>query len=510
MATTNPENHERVRNAMSMHPLDVIKSIAAAKTMKEKEDIILVEAKCNDTLRDVVWAALNTELSFHTKALEYMQPEVSLFGEVSSKSSVFNVIGMLSGLNTKGSCSAADKRRINEAYSTLDKKDRALIDMVVSRKIQCGAGLAKWRKAWGEDFLPDFPCYLSSAFDESAIIKNIFHNPDGTRVPYARSEVKSDGQRAEAKITLDGIKIHSRNGKQYIGLEKVERELTHLVWDKEAFGEEVVIDGELVVLDEDGNIIERSKGNGMISKALKGTMTKEVADRVLFIVWDIIPMKEFTGEIPLGDPRKIMWCERNEELHSTIIEYHETFEEMYGDEHIYDTIRLQKGINVKNLKEAMEHYGDMVMDGEEGTILKYIYGDWEPCPNKKRPSTQYKFKEVFEADFIITGWYKGKKGGKYENAIGGFTIESSCGMVVSNCGGGLSDDVRFHSDPDSFIGQIMNGEYNGRSKAVGRETFSLTHPRLAEFRPERTEADSLERIIEQEAAARELKACMGA
>ncbi|AUS01970.1 nucleic acid-binding, OB-fold protein [Vibrio phage 3.058.O._10N.286.46.B8] len=492
---------------MRLHPLDIIDAIADAKAMADKEAIITINAKANQVLKRVVWAALNTELSFHTKSLEYTPPATSLFGGVEHQHTVEEVIGMLLELDTKGSCNGADKSRINAAYSTLDKQDRALIDIVVSRKVQCGAGLAKWRKAWGDEFLPDFPCYLSSAFDEAAIIKNIFYDVDGKRNPHARSEVKSDGQRCMAKIMRDGIKLHSRNGKQYIGLTRLEVELALLEWDKSVYGDEVAIDGELVVLDEDGNIIERSKGNGMIGKALKGTMTKAVSDRVVFVVWDIIPMKEFTGEIPLGDPNKIMWCDRNYELTEVV----NGLWDEYEDDGLHDCpVRLQQGTNVKDIGEAMQHYGDMVMAGEEGTILKQIYADWEPCPNKKRPTSQYKFKEVFEADFIITGHYKGKKGGKYENAIGGFNIQSSCGMVVSNCGGGLSDDIRFHSNPDSFIGQIMNGEYNGRSKAEGRETFSLTHPRLSEFRPERTEADSLERIIEQEAAARDLKACMGA
>lgn len=486
--------------ALQNHPLNIIREIADAKTVKEKEELILMFAPDNDVLRQVVWAALNTELSFHVKALEYVPPTASLFSDVSKVWNVIGVISMLLVLDKKGSCNGADKTRINEAYSTLSVPDRDLIDMVVSRNIRCGAGLSKWRKAYGYEFLPDFPCYLSSAFNEQAILDNIFGNN-----AHARSEVKSDGQRCEAKLLNDGtVKLHSRNGKQYIGLTKTEQELLLLDWDEGEFGDEVVIDGELVVLDEDGNIIPRAEGNGMISKALKGTMTKAVSDRVVFVVWDIIPMKEFTGEIPMGDDRKIQWDDRNYELNGVMCEYWNKIAD-----NVEPMLRLQEGKNVKNIGEAMDHYAELVLKGEEGTILKNITSEWDPCPNKKRPNSQYKFKELHEADFIITGWYYGKKGGKYEKAIGGFHIESSCGMVKSNCGGGLSDDIRFDKNPDRFTGMVMNVEYNGRSQAEGRETFSLTHPRMSEFRPNRNEADSLERIIEQEQAARELKRCMG-
>lgn len=490
-------------NCVPAHPVNIIHAINAANTQKDKEALIVDYCTDNTLLKRAVRMALDNSLSFHTKSLDFLPPKTTLFGG-SCAASVEEVLDALLVLDNKGSCSGIDKARISEQYSTLSDLDRQLVDMVLNRKVQCGAGVAKFRKAWGEDFLPDFPCYLSHAFDEEKIMKYIFGD-----APYAFSECKTDGQRCMAKVMTDGIKLHSRNGKQYFGLHNLEKHISMLEWDKGVFGEEVVIDGELVLLDEDGNIMPRALGNGKISPALKGKVKPEVAENVLFVVWDIIPMREFTGEIPMGDDRKIMMCDRNHELSCSVDYYiNELFDLGFTLERD-ERIRMQKGREVRNIGEAMEHYAYMVAQGEEGTILKYAYGDWDPCPNKKRPLTQFKFKEEMEADFIITGWYPGDPKGKYADAIGGFHIKSSCGMVVSKCGGGISDEIRFNKDPDSFVGLVANVLYNGRSNADGRDTFSLTHPRLSEFRPNRNVADSLERIIEQENAAREMRKCMG-
>lgn len=490
-------------NCVPAHPVNIIHAINAANTQKDKEALIVDYCTDNTLLKRAVRMALDNSLSFHTKSLDFLPPKTTLFGG-SCAASVEEVLDALLELDKKGSCSGIDKARISEQYSTLSDLDRQLVDMVLNRKVQCGAGVAKFRKAWGEDFLPDFPCYLSHAFDEEKIMKYIFGD-----APYAFSECKTDGQRCMAKVMTDGIRLHSRNGKQYFGLHKLETHIGMLEWDKEVFGEEVVIDGELVLLDEDGNIMPRALGNGKISPALKGKVKPEVAENVLFVVWDIIPMKEFTGEIPMGDDRKIMMCDRNHELSCSVDYYvNELFDLGFTLERD-ERIRMQKGREVRNIGEAMEHYAEMVAQGEEGTILKYAYGDWDPCPNKKRPLTQFKFKEVFEGDFVITGWYPGDPKGKYADAIGGFYMESADGKVQFNCGGGLSDDIRFDKDPDRFTGKIGNVEYNARSQAAGRDTFSLTHPRMVEICEGKTGADTLERIIEQEEATREMKRCMG-
>lgn len=480
-----------------MHPIDIISTIANAKTAKDKAAVMRTHQH-NPTLKQAVLYALDNERSYHVKELNFYPPKVDIFSTQQKEGMLDDVFGMLDRVNAVGSCGGNDRLWLEEMYSTLNEKDRELIDMVLTRKITCGAGLTKWREIWGADFLPDFPCYLSSAFDEDAINKNIFRYG---AVPYALSDLKTDGQRCMAKKLKDGaLSLHSRNGKKYLDLNDLEFEINMLEVGHPAYKNGWVLDGELVIMDEQGNIEPRATGNGKIGKSIKGTIKRNDACSVAFIVWDLIPMDEFTGKIPLGDKRKLPYHVRRDVMHDVVRSWGD------GDN---SRIHLQESREVKDLGEAMTHYAEMIAAGEEGTILKVFDGEWEPCPNKKRPNSQFKFKEEFEAEFKIVGWYHGEKKRKYENAIGGFYIESADGKVKSKCGGGLSDEIRFDENPDRFVGMIMSGLYNARSRAEGRDTWSLTHPRLGQFRPDKDEADTLERIIEQEEATRKMRMVMG-
>jgi ATP-dependent DNA ligase len=72
-------------------------------------------------------------------------------------------------------------------------------------------------------------------------------------------------------LKLDGMRftcahgtIHSRSGKAYDGAEPLAKAFPNIPY---------VIDGELWVDDGNGKPMPRSKGNGIITKALKGTIS---------------------------------------------------------------------------------------------------------------------------------------------------------------------------------------------------------------------------------------------
>lgn len=487
-----------------MHPITIINEIASAKTTKTKEAIIVAN-KDNTKLQVAVETALNTMLTFHTKKLNFIPPKASLFSSGQAAGKKFeDFISMLHRLDAKGSCDNNDQMWLDEIYSALSDEDQQLCDMIVSRSISCGAGLSKWRIAFGEDFLPDFPCYLSSAFDEDLINKHIFKN--GTAKAF--SDIKTDGQRCEAIVTYtkDGadVRLYSRQGKKYIGLNDLEMEImlssTNLrsqLSTLEGAERGYVLDGELVVVDDNQVIEPRSTGNGKISKFIKGKGDPVVGSYITFIVWDIIPLDEFERITKPSVP----YYSRRQALHQMMHDWTGGTKE--------DTrLWLQESVLVDDIGGAIDHYAEAIKRGEEGTILKEYAGVWDPCPNKKRPTSQFKFKEVFQNEFKIVGWYYGEKGKKYANAIGGFKIESSCGKVVSNCGGGLSDEIRFDANPDGFIGCIITASFNALSEAKGRDTLSLCHPRLEEVREDKTEADSLEKIYEDIEATRQMRKLM--
>lgn len=488
-----------------MHIVDIISAIASAKTAKAKEAIIMDNAQ-NPLLRAVLHFTLDEKKTYHFKKFINVAPEVTLFKGVNDSrvEVIKSMFIMLLEFNSRGSAPAAEIVRISERYALLNIKDQEMFDMILSRKIKCGAGLSKWRLAFGESFCPAFPCYLSSAFDEDGVNKGIF----GGKAPYAFSELKSDGQRAMAIISSsEPPKIYSRKGNQYHGLVHIENLLSrfnvaHLIGgDNNMLGDmtDFVLDGELVLLDEYGDILNRQTGNGRLSKFIGGTGKDEDSSRALFVVWDLIPLDEFYGSKDYNTtPLYSRIAMRDTYINALLQNVEGTADE--------NRISIQRGRRVDGIGEAMSHYVDMVALGEEGTILKRYDAVYDPCPNELRPSTMFKFKMAVEANFKIVGFEFGKKNGKYATAIGGFLCKSADGLIKFTCGGGLTDELRF-TDGNDHVGKIINVKFNCLTKAKGKTTHSVQHPRMVSFVDDSEgSVDDYQRVLDTIAA----KVAMGA
>lgn len=477
-----------------MHPFKIIEAVREAKGTKSKLAIIEEHAD-NQELRKCVALTYDQLLSFHVSKIDVLPPPNpldALFGGVEEvqQYTLQDGLDVLMKLNAKGSANNGDKLALATVKAGLEADDAAMLDMIVSRDFKCGATINTFRKVYGDDFVPDFPCMLCSPYKADEINKHInFSN--------AYSQLKSDGARCAILCYEEGVEMRSRNGKPYHGLVKLAsaaRKYTKGVGD-------VVLDGELVVIDANGEICSRQTGNGIINKASSGTIGSEEADRVILVVWDIITRAEFEKQEGVT---KLKYTERWDRLLVLDKGIGCDDELMYDSSGFHKRIKLTECRKITSLAEAKEHYAELLKRGEEGTILKDGDGYWED----KRATSQYKFKEEFPAEFKIVGWYHGKKGSKYENYVGGFDIESECGMVASGIGSGLTDAMRKIDNPDEYIGKVVEIKYNARTIIEGEEKQSLFLPRVVEIRMDKTEADTLEKLIQQEEASRELKEIM--
>jgi len=461
--------------------IDKLKGKAKVAYLKEVHDMGWNSSTIDEFLV-VASYCYDKQFSYHVKSigkpnydwLPYTDVDVNMFYH------------WLEVVNDKGSANEDDKYQLAGMYEGMSEDDRAIADMIIARNMRCGMTVKSIQKVFPE-FLPKFPVNLVSSYCQKKIDNNITFP--------AFSQLKSDGARNE---TIFGAHIapmfYTRNGKIYQKLDRlVELFSSGLLTQMKM---QHVMDGELVVLDEDGNILPRTTGNGILNKSIKGTITQEEADRVRFVVWDLIPIDVFYGKAePLS------------------------YEMMFGRlKHLVnlvdsDLIRIQETRIVNSLPEAKAHFTEMVNGGEEGTILKDKQGVWLNEALDGRSKSQFKFKEEHEGDFVIVDWYYGKKGSKYELCIGGFTIETLCGKVRTNVGSGLSDidrgvvaaDVVAHAE--SYLGTVMEGIYNNREIVDGREHQTLFLPRCTEIRFDKDadQADTLETLIEREKASREIK-----
>lgn len=419
-----------------MKILQIIKDIESA-TGKKKQAII-EEHKDSALLKDVVRYTHDTLMSFHLSKTVPVVKNVSIFDiqdTVTKKHELSDVFDYLDYLNNKGSANRQDQNNLDLLVGSMDKDDQEVVNLILGRSLKCGASLATFRKVYGLDFLPDFPCMLCESYSEEKVMKNITFP--------AYSQLKSDGARCMSVVKFDGsVSFHSRNGKPFHGLDYIAEELSDSLC--------AVFDGELVVVDVNGEILPRQTGNGIINKASNGTISPEESKRVRYIVWDVITDDEFYGH---SVPEMIYECRFN------------ALERMTKE---MERVQLTESRVVNSLAEAKTHYFELLQKGEEGTILKNM----KLLFNPKRSNEAIKFKEEHPVDLEIVDWYKGKPKTKFADAVGGFTVRSSCGMIESNVGSGLTDALRFVDNPDDYIGKIVEIKYNQRSITEGSETES--------------------------------------
>jgi ATP-dependent DNA ligase len=145
---------------------------------------------------------------------------------------------------------------------------------------------------------------------------------------------------------------------------------------------------------------------------------------------------------------------------------------------------------VNNLEEAVAHFNEMLAAGEEGTILKNGHALWEDTRSKHL----VKFKAEKDCDLEIIGWNPGT--GKFVGMVGSLQMASSDRLVETNISG-FSDELRqwITDNIKDLVGTIAAVTYNERIKSQTRTGVdSLFLPRFAEFRTDKTVANSSKEI----------------
>ena len=449
----------------------VLQTITEAKGSNDKIDVIKsLSEETLDELKIVVKFALDPMMSYYMSEVGTFRP--TLFDTL-EQYTMNDAYSHLVYINKRGGARREDKDKLTRIAAGVGKDNSEVISLIVGRDLRCGVGIKSFRKVFGNDFLPDFPVALTGSYDEKKINKDIDFSVG------AYSQLKSDGARCVITKRNGNIVARSRNGNEIKGLDHIIQDLIDLGFDQEA-DIDIDIDGELVAIF-DGVIQPREIGNGLVNKAIRGTISVNEANTLFFVAWDMIHHDE------LNEP------------------YFDRLANLTG---FIEGARFIKSTETKvvfSLAEAKQHYAELVARGEEGTILKNKSAIWTTGDAaSKRNCNGYKLKEEHRAEFMIVGTESGKAKSKYDGLIGSLVCESSCGYIKFNVGSGLTDKDR-NLDPDSLIGTVVSVTYNGRIKSEGRDYYSLFLPRVSEFRNDKDIADSLAKVWCQEEATRQLK-----
>jgi len=420
----------------------------AADNSRLKKIAILEENKENKLFQDVLKAALDPYKQYYIRQIPPYNPQGGKDLEWA--------LGELDKLSSRELTGHAGVNHLQMILESLDEGDATVIERIIGKDLKCGVAESTVSKVI-KSLIPSYPVMLASSYNEKNLSRIVFP---------AYAQTKADGMRANIIVDQGRVEIRSRNGRLIDLLGHFDEAFSKL-----ADGYCVVFDGELLLLDKDGNYISRKIGNGIINKGVKGTISKKEVENIVMVVWDRIPLEDFL----------VKKCEQT---------YHERFSDLLRDmgKNKSDLYRPINTKIVETMPEAIEMFNEMLAEGQEGIILKNKDSIWED----KRCRFHVKMKAEKEADLLITDWVEGS--GKYEGMLGAITCQTADGDLKVNVGSGFTDDQRKAFKAEDLVGKICAIKYNELIEKKGDDVKSLFLPIFIELREDKNEANKLKEL----------------
>lgn len=397
-----------------------------------------------------------------------------------------DILNFLTELSKKPGATKLDKQHLADLASA-NTQTRDVVIRVINKDLRCGVGSSLVNEAV-PNTVKDMRYMRCSGME--------FYK----RVSFpAVVEKKADGTFGNffVSVAKDSLDILSRQGNPSNILGNLKDEYIEIA--KLMDISDPVFMGEMLVLNKSRTkVLDRKTGNGIITKAQKGTITEEEASRIICEIWDVVPAEDFWKGVYNVDYKT-----RFSMLRTAVIASGAT-----------KILPIAHRI-VNNIQEAFQFFIEMRNEGFEGAVLK----DWKTIWKDHTSTTQIKLKCEVDCEFRLIGVYHGEAGKKYEHCIGGYTVESEDHLIVTNVGSGLSDEQRGYivtnRDPKTrkIIGKpvidldiaaktfaeaeakIGKAIYTIRFESVvddktERKTSKLYLPRVIEERPDKTIADT--------------------
>jgi hypothetical protein len=396
----------------------------------------------NETLREVVRLALDPFTQFYIRKIPAYQAS-------DRWTTLDNALGGLYDLSSRNVTGNAAIEYLRMLLASLSPDDAKVLERVIEKDLKCGVQVSTANAVWS-GLIKEYPVMLCSGFEQKLV--------DKVKFP-ALVQLKMDGMRFNAIVRDGKVEYRSRNGKEIQLLGKLDMEFIALAGDIDC-----VFDGELLVVDN-GGILDRQTGNGILNKANKGTISDKEASMVRATVWDVIPYAYFVDAYcPTA------YSTRFNSL-STLINKNKP-----------EKISLVNNWEVNTIEEAHTLFEGLLAQGQEGIILKDKSGVWED----KRAKHQIKFKGELECDLKIVAVEEGT--GKYAGMLGAIICESADAIIKVNVGSGFNDEHRKNLWKENLIDKIVAVKYNARIKnKQGEESLFL--PIFVEIRDDKNVAD---------------------
>lgn len=449
---------------MYTNVFDVINAMRESNGTNEK--IAIMESiKSDETLeRDFIRIAIATYspyINFYIKS--YNTPADGQYGPRSITGT--HSLGVLESIARREVTGNAAKTLLETLATELTPKSQQVLEMIINRSFGSGISGTSINKVW-PNTIPKFNVMLCQPLNDKTLTKIKFP---------AYQQLKYDAARITIIINNGTVKYFTRNGKEYL-IENNELDDQFKTMVETVRNKAGVFDGEIF-----SNNGDRLASNGVATKFVRGTASKEDHDNVNIVLWDFIHMDEFS----IGSS-KLSYEDRYRSLSVKIA--HKNKQRPYGN----SMITIAENKIVYSLEEALENNDVYIKNGEEGSIIKNMDGTWEA----KRSNDTIKLKEVLESELRVVASVYGIN--KYANLCGALECESEDGLVKVSVGTGLSDELRREFAPEhafeTIVGQIITVKHNGLITSKSNTHASLYLPRFVEVRYDKDEADTITKI----------------
>jgi len=332
--------------------------------------------------------------------------------------------------------------------------------LILDRDLKMGINTSSINKVY-PGLIPTFDVMLA---DAGIPLEKVLKDNEWVYV-----QKKSDGKRCIAICKKNSIEFFARSGKEIENLSRHEALKNSIATLRNCYiKEDFILDGELIIENEDGTDVDRQISNGLI---MKKNLPKEEVERFSFIVWDVLSLEDFQND-------------------SNNTPYEERYYTLINNIKWFNKLKVIETFVATTAERAMEITNDFMERGFEGSIIKTPYHYYE----RKRSKNWMKYKVILDCDLKVVGFNYGKPGTKYEHLLGSLACQTSDGLLNVGVGAGFSDLQRNEFKSVDLIGKIICVQYNQIIKDVNGN-YSLFLPVFIEVRDDKFEADTLEKVL---------------
>ena len=445
---------------MGLSPVKkMLDTIASTTLVNEKKDL-LKEYLNHPLFRRVVAYSYSQGYTFNVNDAVYMEAK-------EPNDSVESIFEHLDYLRNKGGATNDEKHKLNYLAS-INKDTVEVVRRIVTKDLRAGFS-SKIVESVMKGVVDTVPYQRCSDF---ALV---------SRVTFpAIAQKKADGMFAYAMPWKEEKIFTTRQGNEFHLFGCLHEELSDI------FGGDTVVIGELQVLDaKREKVLDRKTGNGYLNSFIQGTGDVNIVNRIIYDVWAAVPYSAYQKKFH-NAPYSVVFTSLKDKIDSWN-------KDNYDDD--IGPIGVVPFEIVNSLQEAIDFYNFMREGKFEGAILKDFSEVWKDGTSRKF----IKLKNRVEAEFEIVDAYLGKEKKKYANQLGGLTVKSADGGILTNVGMGFSDKEREQGIEwwQKHIGKIVTVSFESVIEdKTDRVTKKLYTPAFEETRfNEKSKADTTEYCI---------------